>query len=86
MGLLIPIQYHKRRYPDHIKANIQELAGHLDVSKVNSGMNYSLHTYLVGKGQYRLYDSKTIGGTGKEKELLTNTCRVRGKDRERIVE
>lgn len=44
MGCLIPIQYHKCRYPDDIKPMIKEVAGHFDVKKINVDGDYSLHT------------------------------------------
>lgn len=48
--ILIPIQYHKRKYPDHIRPNIDEIAGHFDVHEISPNRNFSLHTeYSYGK-------------------------------------
>ena len=41
---LIPIQYHKRKYPAGIKPKITEVAGNFDVSSIKCEMHYSLHT------------------------------------------
>jgi hypothetical protein len=42
--ILIPIKYHKRNYPIHIKPGIDEIAGHFDVSKISVTRKFSLHT------------------------------------------
>ncbi len=48
--MLIPIKYHKRNYPDHIKANIDEISGHFDISKISPRRQFCLHTeYSYGK-------------------------------------
>jgi len=41
---LIPIQYHKRKYPAGIEPKITEIAGNFDVSEIKCEMHYSLHT------------------------------------------
>ena len=48
--MLIPVKYHKRSYPAHIKPEIDEIAGHFDVSKISAPRAFSLHTeYSYGK-------------------------------------
>jgi hypothetical protein len=48
--MLIPIQYHKRKYPAHIIPCIDEIAGHFDVHEVLANCDFSLHTeYSYGK-------------------------------------
>jgi len=48
--ILIPIQYHKRKYPAHIRPNIDEIAGHFDVQAIFPKRDFSLHTeYSYGK-------------------------------------
>jgi hypothetical protein len=48
--MLIPVKYHKRNYPPHIRAEIDEVAGHFDVFKVSATRKFSLHTeYSYGK-------------------------------------
>lgn len=32
--MLLPVQYHSRKYPDHIKPEIKEIAGHFDTKKI----------------------------------------------------
>ncbi len=44
MSLLIPIQYHKRKYPPGITPKIREMAGNFDVEKVDTDFPFSLHT------------------------------------------
>jgi hypothetical protein len=44
IACLIPIQYHKCKYPNDIKPHITEVAGHFDISSVNISEPYSLHT------------------------------------------
>ena len=44
MGLLIPIRYNHRSYPDGIQPSIREVPGHLDVVSIGKVNNYSLHT------------------------------------------
>lgn len=56
--MLIPIQYHKRKYPSHIHPEIDEIAGNFDTEKINSKRKFSLHTeYAYGK---RNFSSKAI--------------------------
>lgn len=53
MVQLIPIQYSNRRYPQGIKPEIQEIAGHFDVGDIHPIMPYSLHTeYSYGARNY----------------------------------
>jgi len=48
--MLIPVKYHKRSYPAHIKPEIDEVAGHFDVLKISAPRAFSLHTeYSYGK-------------------------------------
>ncbi len=48
--MLIPVKYHKRSYPAHIKPGIDEVAGHFDLSKISAPRAFSLHTeYSYGK-------------------------------------
>ena len=48
--MLIPVKYHRRNYPPHIKAEIDEIAGHFDVSRMSAARKFSLHTeYSYGK-------------------------------------
>jgi len=48
--ILIPVKYHTRNYPPHINPKIDEIAAHLDVSKISVTRNFSLHTeYSYGK-------------------------------------
>jgi len=48
--MLIPIKYHKRNYPKHIKTNIDEIAGHFDISGIRPIRAFCLHTeYSYGK-------------------------------------
>jgi len=48
--LLIPVKYHKRKYPSHIEPEIDEIAGHFDVKRIFTHRNFSLHTeYSYGK-------------------------------------
>ena len=44
MACLIPVQYHKTKYPIDIKPQIIEVAGHFDISRISVKGNYSLHT------------------------------------------
>ncbi len=44
MPYLIPVQYHRYKYPQHIQPAIQEVAGHFDISKLKRNGKYSLHT------------------------------------------
>lgn len=44
------IKYHTKTYPVDIPLRIEEVAAHFDVKKVNTQMNFSLHTeYSYGK-------------------------------------
>jgi len=53
MPMLIPVQYHSRNYPKHIKPNIVEVAGHFDTDKINTKGEFSLHTeYSYGKRKF----------------------------------
>ena len=46
----IPIKYAKREYPEGIKPQIQEVAGHFDVPSIQPIMPFSLHTeYSYGR-------------------------------------
>jgi hypothetical protein len=48
--MLIPVQYHKRKYPAHIKPEIDEIAGHFDINEIHVNRGVSLHTeYSYGK-------------------------------------
>lgn len=48
--MLIPVQYHTRKYPAHINPSIDEIAGHFDVHEVNANREFSLHTeYSYGR-------------------------------------
>jgi hypothetical protein len=42
--MLIPIKYHSKSYPHHIKPEIDEVAGHFDVNKISVSRKFSLHT------------------------------------------
>lgn len=44
MANLIPIQYHRAKYPDDIKPMILEVAGNFDSRKINVKTPYSIHT------------------------------------------
>lgn len=56
--MLIPIQYHNKKYPSHIKSEIDEIAGHFDVQKISPDRSFSLHTeYSFGA---RNFDSELI--------------------------
>ncbi|MFC1895471.1 hypothetical protein ACFL0Q_02260 [Thermodesulfobacteriota bacterium] len=58
MPTLIPVQYHKRSYPEHIHPKISEIAGHFDIPAINPPGEYCLHTeYSFGK---RRFDSPLI--------------------------
>lgn len=58
MATLIPIQYHKCKYPYDIKPVIKEVAGHFDKSRLNAINDYSLHTeYSFAK---RNFDTSII--------------------------
>jgi hypothetical protein len=51
--MLIPIQYHKRNYPTHIKPRIDEIAAHFDKSTISTPRDFSLHTeYSYGKRKF----------------------------------
>lgn len=66
---LIPVQYHKRKYPEDIVPSCQEIAAHFDSKIIEPRMNYSLHTeYSYGK---RKFDSALI----KEFENLISSSR-----------
>lgn len=41
---LIPIQYHKTRYPNDIILGIQEIASNFHSKRVSINLEYSLHT------------------------------------------
>lgn len=48
------VKYHNRVYPDDIKLEIEEVAGHFDIRTVITDMEYSLHTeYSYGKREFR---------------------------------
>ena len=50
MNLLIPVQYHSKKYPEGIEPKLYEKAGHFDVSNIDSVKPVSLHTeYSFGK-------------------------------------
>ena len=56
--MLIPVKYHHKNYPDHIKPEIDEIASHFDVSAISPIRKFSLHTeYSYGK---RRFDSEII--------------------------
>lgn len=60
MPQLIPVAYHRRRYPPGIHPRIQELAGHFDVTAISPDGPFSLHTeYSYGP---RKLDSSLIEG------------------------
>jgi len=40
MASLIPIQYHKTRYPDDIEPKILEVSGHFDIKRINVDIPY----------------------------------------------
>ena len=44
MASLIPIQYHRTRYPNDIKPKILEVAGNFDSKGIKVNTPYSLHT------------------------------------------
>lgn len=44
MASLIPVTYHKKKYPHHIRPQIQEIAGHFDKTIIVPDASYSLHT------------------------------------------
>lgn len=59
LACLIPVQYHKCRYPEDIKPVISEVAGHFDISKIKIIGDYSLHTEYSFMD--RKFDSRVIG-------------------------
>jgi hypothetical protein len=42
--MLIPVKYHSKTYPKHIKPEIDEIAAHLDVTSISPTRKFSLHT------------------------------------------
>ena len=51
--MLIPIKYHNKNYPGHIKPQITEIAGHFDISSIPKVTSFSLHTeYSYGKRKF----------------------------------
>ena len=42
--MLVPIQYHSKKYPDHIRPEIDEVAGHFDATVIRTERKFSLHT------------------------------------------
>jgi hypothetical protein len=53
MPELIPIQYHRLKYPVHIQPTIREVAGHFDIQYLRSDGNYSIHTeYSYGPRKF----------------------------------
>jgi hypothetical protein len=58
VSFLIPVQYHKCRYPKDIKPTITEVAGHFDITRVNAYGDYSLHTEYSFTG--RKLDSEIV--------------------------
>lgn len=57
--MLIPVQYHNKRYPTHINPRIDEIAGHFDISKIEPQRKFSLHTeYSYGKRKFNSAFSK----------------------------
>ncbi len=56
--MLIPVQYHSRKYPGHIIPEIDEIAGHFDTAEIDIPRKFSLHTeYSYGA---RRLDSEII--------------------------
>jgi hypothetical protein len=52
--MLIPVQYHKKRYPKHIRPQIDEIAGHFDIPQISPARKFSLHTeYSYGKRNFK---------------------------------
>jgi hypothetical protein len=50
---LTPIKYGKRAYPEDIKPQMQEIAGHFDIASIKTNMPFSLHTeYSYGKRKF----------------------------------
>jgi hypothetical protein len=48
--MLIPVQYHNKKYPSHIRPRITEVAGHFDIEKIIVDEILSIHTeYSYGK-------------------------------------
>ena len=58
MASLIPIQYHRTRYPDDIEPRILEVSGHFDIKRINVDIPYSLHTEY--SFMRRKFDNKTV--------------------------
>ena len=68
--MLIPIQYHKKNYPSHIRPYIDEIAGHFDIECINPKRAFSLHTeYSYGKRQL---NSMLIAGLKEIQEANRN--------------
>jgi len=44
MSFLIPIQYHKKKYPSGLTPKIKEVAAHFDIEEVDTSFPCSLHT------------------------------------------
>jgi len=66
---LIPIQYHKRRYPSGINPKITEIAGNFDVSSIRCEMPYSLHTEYSFAA--RRFDSALV----KNLSVIRKSCK-----------
>ena len=50
MPVLIPVKYHHRCYPNGIQPELQEIAGHMDITSIDTDMPFCLHTeYSYGK-------------------------------------
>jgi hypothetical protein len=50
INMLIPVQYHKKEYPPHIRARITEVAAHFDKEEITQDGLLSIHTeYSYGK-------------------------------------
>jgi len=48
--MLIPVNYHKRHYPPHIRPHIFELAGHFDIESISPEVHFhSIQNTLTGK-------------------------------------
>lgn len=53
MPQLIPVQYHSKQYPLHIKPKLSEVAGHFDVRPLRPVGPYCLHTeYSAGQRDF----------------------------------
>jgi hypothetical protein len=53
MPKFIPVQYHSKQYPTHIKPKLSEIAGHFDVRPLRPTGMYCLHTeYSAGQRDF----------------------------------